>query len=100
MSQFPDYLSHWFQNEIIDFCSNQVFCRTVHDQHAGMMYLVADLRELRKPQDPACVTRGLEKKSAACYLRSHSAERGKRKEGAGRKSVWAAAAHCLALLLL
>lgn len=48
MSQFPDYLSHEIQNEIIDFCSNQVLWRIVHDQQADVMCLIPDVRELRK----------------------------------------------------
>lgn len=51
MSQSPDDLRHEFQNEIIDFCSNPVLWRTVHEHQADMMCHVADLRELKNPQN-------------------------------------------------
>lgn len=51
MSQSLDDLRHESQNERIDFCSNLVSWRTVHEQQADMMCHVADLRELRKPQN-------------------------------------------------
>lgn len=51
VSQSPDDLRHQSQNEIIDFCSNPVSWRTVYEHQADVMFHVADLRELKKPQN-------------------------------------------------
>lgn len=72
----------------------------MHDQQAGMICLVADLRELRKAQNQACVTTAPEQKCAICYLQHRWAERGRKREGGGRNSMWTPATHHLPLLLL
>lgn len=82
----PDALRREFHNEIIDFCSTLVLRRMVHKQQADMMCLVADVRELRKPQSWACVTTALETKHATGYLWCCRAECGKRNQGASLSS--------------